>query len=234
MSTHDQLPRRQMLLASAAAVGGPALATAGAGPGAGAADPHESDKVLRIGVISATIRGKPQTRNGHTWHFAQYLHPTADIDAYCKFVDPGSAKFFREYMRNPKFTFDQLPFPDTKITHYYDVDTQAATDFTQAFPGVEVANSIEEMVEQVDAIWLGDASGFGDDHFDLVAPGLKKACRPSATNRSAKLPPVPAKSWSSPHNTTPRLCLQASSGTSGVRRLRCVNGTLASSGRFNT
>ncbi|MCX7387429.1 MAG: Gfo/Idh/MocA family oxidoreductase [Planctomycetales bacterium] len=174
MSTHDQLPRRQMLLASAAAVGGPALATAGAGPGAGGADPHESDKVLRIGVISATIRGKPQTRNGHTWHFAQYLHPTADIDAYCKFVDPGSAKFFREYMRNPKFTFDQLPFPDTKITHYYDVDTQAATDFTQAFPGVEVANSIEEMVEQVDAIWLGDASGFGDDHFDLVAPGLKK------------------------------------------------------------
>ena len=30
------------------------------------------------------------------------------------------------------------------------------------------------MVEQVDAVWLGDASGFGDDHFDLVAPGLRK------------------------------------------------------------
>ncbi len=171
MTTYDQLPRRQMLLASAAALGGPALVMSGS---AAIVDRHESDKVLRIGVISATIRGKPQTRNGHTWHFAQYLHPTADIDAYCKFVDPGSAEFFREYMRNPKFTFDQLPFPDTKITHYYDADTQAATDFTQAFPGVEVANSIEEMVEQVDAIWLGDASGFGDDHFDLVAPGLKK------------------------------------------------------------
>ena len=30
------------------------------------------------------------------------------------------------------------------------------------------------MVEQVDAVWLGDASGFGEDHFDLVAPGLRK------------------------------------------------------------
>ena len=160
-----------MLLASAVALGGPALVTAGS---AEVAEPRGPDSVLRIGVISATIRGKPQACNGHTWHFAQYLHPTADIDAFCKFVDPGSAKFFREYMRNPKFNFDQLPFPDTRITHYYDADTQAATDFTQAFPGVEVANSVEEMVEEVDAIWLGDGSGFGDDHFDLVAPGLKK------------------------------------------------------------
>jgi predicted dehydrogenase len=30
------------------------------------------------------------------------------------------------------------------------------------------------MVEQVDAVWLGDASGYGDDHFDLVAPGLRR------------------------------------------------------------
>jgi predicted dehydrogenase len=158
-----------MLLASAAALGGAAMAASNSS----AIEAKTPDKVFRIGVISATIRGKPQPRNGHTWHFAQYLHPTADIDAYCKFVDPGSAKFFREYVRNPKFTFDQLPFPDTKITHYFDADQQAATDFTKAFPGVHVARSVAEMVEQVDAIWLGDASGFGDDHFDLVAPGLK-------------------------------------------------------------
>lgn len=171
MSANDQLPRRQMLLASAAALGGTALMASNP---AAADDAKGPDKVLRIGVISATIRGKPQIRNGHTWHFAQYLHPTIDLEAYCKFVDPGSAKFFREYVRNPKFTFDQLPFPDTKITHYFDADQQAAIDFTKAFPGVQVAKSVAEIVEQVDAIWLGDASGFGDDHFDLVAPGLKK------------------------------------------------------------
>ncbi len=170
MPVNDFFGRRQMLLASAAALGGTAMTTAGSA----ADDAKTSEKVLRIGVISATIRGKPQPRNGHTWHFAQYLHPTVDIDTYCKLVDPGSAKFFREYVRNPKYTFDQLPFPDTKITQYYDADPAIAAKFTEAFPGVQVAKSVEEMVEQVDAVWLGDASGFGDDHFDLVAPGLKK------------------------------------------------------------
>lgn len=170
MPTPNQLPRRQLLLASAAALGGSALLA----ESSKADEEKNAGKLLRVGVISATIRGKPQPRNGHTWHFAQYLHPTVDIDTYCKLVDPGSAKFFREYVRNPKYTFDQLPFPDTKITHYYDADPAIAAKFTEAFPGVQVAKSVEEMVEQVDAVWLGDASGFGDDHFDLVAPGLKK------------------------------------------------------------
>ena len=170
MPANYSIDRRQMLLASAATLGGTALTTATTA----AEDAKPSDKVLRIGVISATIRGKPQPRNGHTWHFAQYLHPTLEIDTYCKLVDPGSAKFFREYVRNPKYTFDQLPFLDTKITQYYDADPAIAAKFTEAFPGVQVAKSVEEMVEQVDAVWLGDASGFGDDHFDLVAPGLKK------------------------------------------------------------
>jgi predicted dehydrogenase len=30
------------------------------------------------------------------------------------------------------------------------------------------------MAEEVDAIWLGDASGRGEDHFDLLAPALTK------------------------------------------------------------
>jgi predicted dehydrogenase len=157
--------RRDVLLgATAAALGGAATAPA--------AEP--AGNVYRIGVISASIRGKSQPRNGHTWHFAQYLHPTADLDALTRLLDPGSAEMFRKYTRNPKYNFDQLPFPDTKITHYYDADPKAAGPFTEAFPGVEVARSVEEMVEQVDAVWLGDASGYGEDHFDLVAPALRK------------------------------------------------------------
>jgi predicted dehydrogenase len=131
-------------------------------------------KVYRIGVISASIHGKPQARNGHTWHFAQYLHPTVNLDVIKKYLDPGSAEMFRKYIRNPNYNFDQLPFPDTKITHYYDADSSVTGPFTEAFPGVKAARSLEEMVEQVDALWLGDASGFGEDHFDLVAPGLRK------------------------------------------------------------
>ncbi len=44
----------------------------------------KQQKTLRIGVVSAAILGKPQKRNGHTWHFAQYLHPECDFDALQK------------------------------------------------------------------------------------------------------------------------------------------------------
>jgi predicted dehydrogenase len=164
MGTRQGPTRRGVLLAAGAALAGATDAPA-AGP---------AEKVYRIGVISASIHGKPQRTNGHTWHFTQYLHPTINLDAIKKYLDPGSADMFRNYVRNPKYNFDQLPFPDTKITHYYDADPKAVGPFTEAFPGVKVARSVEEMVEQVDAVWLGDASGYGEDHFDLVAPGLSK------------------------------------------------------------
>ena len=36
--------------------------------------------------------------------------------------------------RNPKFNFDQLPFPDTRITHYYDADPKVAGRSPRRFP----------------------------------------------------------------------------------------------------
>jgi predicted dehydrogenase len=134
----------------------------------------DASKVHRIGVISASIGGKPQKTNGHTWHFAQYLHPTINLDVVKKYLDPGSAEFFRKVVRNPRYNFDALPFPDTKITHVYDADPASAAMFAEAFPGVQVARKLEDLADAVDAVWLGDASGRGDDHFDLVVPGLKK------------------------------------------------------------
>ncbi len=151
------------------------LATAGAALAADTA--HSADtagKVYRIGVVSATIGGKPQRTNGHTWHFAQYLHPTINLDAIKKHLNPGSAKMFREHCRNPRENFDQLPFADTRITHYYSTDKQESANYCEAFPGVQPASSLEAMVKEVDAIWVGDASGRGEDHFDLVAPGLER------------------------------------------------------------
>ena len=157
--------RRDALLSGAAtALAAPALAE----------EKPKAAKVYRIGVVSASIRGKPQPRNGHTWHFAQYFHPTVDLDAIKKYLDPGSADLFRKYLRNPAYTFDQLPFADTKVTHYYDADAKVIGPYAEAFPGVKAAKSAEDLAEQVDAVWLGDASGYGEDHFDLVAPALKK------------------------------------------------------------
>ncbi len=144
-----------------------------AATGAVRAEETPPRKTFRIGVVSAAIRGKPQPRNGHTWSFAQYLHPTMDFDAFKKHWQPAYESFVK-YYRNPKFNFGELPFPDTQITHYYDTDPSAAQAFTEVFPGVKVATSLEEMVKEVDAVWMGDASGYGEDHFDLVAPGLAR------------------------------------------------------------
>lgn len=132
-----------------------------------------ADRTFRVGVISAAIDGKAQKRNGHTWHFAQYLHPECDMDALQKHypqVVPGWKKTYR----NPDLHFDLLPLPETRITHYYDADASVHPAFCEVFPGVQPAESLEKMVDEVDAIWIGDASGKGDDHFDLAAPGLAK------------------------------------------------------------
>jgi predicted dehydrogenase len=165
MSASPTTTRRAVLLGAAAAA--PLAVTA-------ARAAPEPARVYRIGVVSAAIRGKPQPRNGHTWHFAQYLHPEVNLDAIKKYLDPGSAEFFRKTARNPKCNFDQLPFPDTRITQYYDADPKVIPPYLEAFPGVKAAKSPEDLAEQVDAVWLGDASGFGEDHFDLIAPALKR------------------------------------------------------------
>ena len=123
--------------------------------------------------MSAAILGKPQKRNGHTWHFGQYLHPECDFDELKKHY-PQVVDGWQKVYRNPKLHFDLLPFPDTKITHYYDADATVSESFAAVFPGVQVATSLEKMADEVDAIWMGDASGKGEDHFDLVAPGLAR------------------------------------------------------------
>ena len=68
--SESAFPRRDLL--SLAGTAG-AISLLGNHTASAATEPPK--KVYRIGVISAAIDGKPQPRNGHTWHFAQYLHP---------------------------------------------------------------------------------------------------------------------------------------------------------------
>jgi len=131
------------------------------------------DKVYRIGVISASIEGKPQRVNGHTWHFCHPFHPTVDLNIVKKYKDPGSAKIFETHFRNPKMNFDLMPFADTRLTHFYDPDETSCKMFAEGFPGVQIAKSVEQMCKEVDAVWLGDASGTGHDHLELIAPALE-------------------------------------------------------------
>src|SRR5262245_6373177 len=152
------------------------LATAGAltlTATQGAAQDTPMPRVHRIGVISASIDGRAQPTNGHTWHFAQYFHPEVNMAAIRRHLDAGSVRMFERYLRSPRYTFDQLPFTDTRITHVYANPGDGLNNYIEAFPGVRIARSLEELVENVDAVWLGDASGRGADHFDLIAPALR-------------------------------------------------------------
>src|SRR5438105_1469484 len=103
---------------------------------AGAVLPVQAAKTFRIDVISAAIEGKPQKTNGHTWHFAQYFHPEVNQAALKKHLDPGSAKMFEKYLRNPRYSFDQLPFPDSRITPVYAKPAEGLQNYVEAFPGV--------------------------------------------------------------------------------------------------
>src|SRR6184192_252547 len=133
----DSFPTRRELLTAASTL---------VAAGAVVAQPTAANKVYRIGVISASIGGKPQKTNGHTWHFAQYLHPAVNLDAVKKYLDPGSVRMFHEVVRNPRYNFDALPFPDTRITHVYDADRASAAMYAEAFPDVKVAASLDELV----------------------------------------------------------------------------------------
>ena len=169
--------RRQML--TSAGTAGAAL-LAGSMP-AFAADAKVEEtvaspakKVHKIGVISARINGKPQRLNGHCWQFTASFHEKVNMDAVRKLLDPGRIELFENFLFTPAVGFGQNLWEDMQVTHYYEQDPENAIPYTEAFPGVKVAKSIEEMVNEVDCIWLGDGSGFGEDHFDLIAPGLEK------------------------------------------------------------
>ena len=170
MSQQPSASRREFL-AAAGAAGVAALAAR-----APAAEPPvtPANKTWRIGVISSSIGGKAQKTNGHTYHFAQGFHPTVDLKAIEKHLSSGPVELFKSHFRNPKEDFAQLPFPDTRISGYYDADLDTAAKFSECFPGVPVARTLDELVRNSDAIWVGDASGRGEDHFELCAPGLEK------------------------------------------------------------
>lgn len=167
MPTSPRSTRRRLLQLAGAS--GAALTAPTAAP---AAEP--AAHVYRIGVISASRDGQPQRVNGHTWHFAHFFHPTLNYDAIAKYVDPANIAYFDHYRKRGLDHFDQIPFTDTRITHVYDADPANAATYAEAFPGVQVARSVAELVQEVDAVWLGDASGKGDDHYELVAPALEK------------------------------------------------------------
>lgn len=167
--SNASVSRRGLLSVGAATAAAFAAPVSAAAP---AAVPE--NRPIRIGVISAAIEGAGQRLNGHTWQFCQPFHRDFDLAAVGKVNTPQMQLMYGKYMRNPFFNFGDLPFPDTQLTHIHAAHEDVMDAFTQVFRGVQKAPSCARMVEEVDAVWLGDASGLGEDHFDLLAPAIEK------------------------------------------------------------
>ncbi|MFH0965422.1 MAG: Gfo/Idh/MocA family oxidoreductase [Planctomycetota bacterium] len=63
---------------------------------------------------------------------------------------------------------------DFEIVKCYDANGERAAQFSEAFLGVQVCGSVEEMAEGIDAAFVGDCDGGGGDHLELAAPFLRR------------------------------------------------------------
>ena len=62
-----------------------------------------------------------------------------------------------------------------EIVKCYDYERERAENFSETFSGrPQVCDSVEEMTEGIDAIFVGDCDGGGGDHLALATPFLKK------------------------------------------------------------
>lgn len=215
----ESVSRRALLSAGAATAAAFAAPAVAASPISTASEQNP----IRIGVISAAIEGAGQRLNGHTWQFCQPFHRDMDLDAVAKVNTPQMASAYRKDFRNPFFNFGDLPFPDTKLTHIHAAHEDVMDAFTKVFRGVEKAPSCAKMVEEVDAIWLGDASGLGEDHFDLLAPAIEKGlpifCDKPIGADTAQVKKVLdyAKKYNAPFMSSSIFCHQW--GTTQARRM---------------
>src|SRR5215216_6291664 len=96
---------RRGLLSLGLAAGATSLAAVQAEEAEQQSAKGQSDRVFRIGVISASIEGQPQKTNGHTWHFCHPLHPNVDQNVIAKYLDKGSVGVYANYFRNPHLNF---------------------------------------------------------------------------------------------------------------------------------
>lgn len=66
-----------------------------------------------------------------------------------------------------------IPFPDTKVVKVWDPEPERAEQFARAF-SCEVASDPEDASEDVDAVFLAETSGTGEDHPELAAVPIRK------------------------------------------------------------
>jgi predicted dehydrogenase len=124
-------------------------------------------RMYRVGIIKVA-RG-----NLHTWHFFQAFHQKVDLHALKASQGKELTELYSRWLRNPDVVGREPPFNDTHITHVYDPDREVAKRFAAVFTGARPVDKVEQMIGEVDAVLLGDDTGDGKDHLDLIGPALE-------------------------------------------------------------
>ncbi len=65
--------------------------------------------------------------------------------------------------------------PGLEIVRVWDYDSATAQKFSETFLGKpQVCETVEEMTDGIDAVFIADSTGDGSDHLELASPFLKK------------------------------------------------------------
>ena len=86
----------------------------------------------------------------------------------------GGYFYFYTYYSEPK----KIAIPEVsgfELTKLWDENPQLAENMSKIYYGKpEVCDTLEEVSEDVDLVFIADCNGDGSDHLKLVTPGLKK------------------------------------------------------------
>ena len=105
--------------------------------------------------------------NGHSWWFGGYF---AWFDEKAYGTNAGKKRLARFKNRFG----GKLPFPNARMVKVWDPDPSKARNYASVFRDVEPVRTLDEALRDVDAVLIPDASGFGEDHLELVRPCLER------------------------------------------------------------
>ena len=119
---------------------------------------------IRLGLVRCDTHG---------YWYAPFFAP-CDRRLLEKNDPPCNHYFFGDIFDPEKLCIPQVSGFD--LVKVWDADPQRAADFSETFLGTaQVCDTLEEMADGVDAVFIADCSGDGSDHVKLATPFLERS-----------------------------------------------------------
>ncbi len=120
-------------------------------------------KTIRVGLIRCDTHG---------YYFGAQMDAKHLVPEKLVEYDYIVAHYYQD-IYNP-FKLDKLPtVSGFEIVKCYDYERERAERFSETFSGrPRVCETVEEMTEGIDAVFISDCDGGGGDHLELAMPFL--------------------------------------------------------------